>query len=85
MKPIGTYILITPLKEELETSSGLLLSAEDAGEFRYRKATVAEVGTQVSTIKAGDTIFYDSHAGHTLFIKNEPYSVIREHDVVVVV
>ena len=79
MKPIGKYILISPIKEELETSSGLLLSAEDASEFRYKRATVASSGTE-----AGDTIYYDSRAGYTMLIKNEQYSVIRETDVVVV-
>ena len=84
MKPIGKYILISPIKEELETSSGLLLSAEDASQFRYKRATVASSGTEVSAIKAGDTIYYDSRAGYTMLIKNEQYSVIRETDVVVV-
>ena len=84
MKPIGKYILISPIKEELETASGLLLSAEDSAEFRYKKATVARPGTEVSVIKAGDTIYYDSRAGYTMLIKSEQYSVIRESDVVVV-
>ena len=84
MKPIGKYILISPITEELETASGLLLSAEDSAEFRYKKATVASSGTEVTAIKGGDTIYYDSRAGHTMFIKDEQYSVIRESDVVVV-
>ena len=29
MKPIGKYILLTPVKEEVKTESGILLSADD--------------------------------------------------------
>ncbi len=84
MKPIGKYILITPINEEMETESGLLLTTEDTAEFRYRKATVVSAGTEVEAIKDGDTIFYDNHAGHKMMIKDIQYSVIRENDVVVV-
>ena len=38
MKPIGKYILVKNIEEEIETSSGLLLSAEDASQMRYKKA-----------------------------------------------
>ena len=37
MKPIGKYILIEPTMEEMETESGLLLTADDNNEFRYRR------------------------------------------------
>ncbi len=50
MKPIGKYIVIKTIKEELKTESGLLLSAQDASEFRYRKGEVVKPGTDVSVI-----------------------------------
>ena len=40
MQPIGKYIAIKPVEEELKTKSGLLLSAQDAEEFRYKKGLV---------------------------------------------
>ena len=36
MRPIGKYIIIKTIKEELKTESGLLLSAQDASGFRYK-------------------------------------------------
>ena len=84
MTPIGKYILVDVLTEEMETSSGLLLSAEDADNFRYKKACVVESGTEVDTIKKDDTIYYDKMSGHTMMIKDIQYTVIREADVVVV-
>jgi co-chaperonin GroES (HSP10) len=84
MKPIGKYILIEPVIEEVETESGLLLTIEDRQEFRYRKADVVAVGTDVATMKDGDTIYYDNRQGYKMMLKNKQYSVIRENDVVLV-
>ena len=84
MKPIGKYILIEPAMEEVETESGLLLTVEDHEEFRYRKAVVCAVGTDVTTMKDGDIIYYDNRSGYKVMLHNKKYSVIKEHDVVVV-
>tara|TARA_R110000803_G_scaffold56951_1_gene114627 strand:+ start:3733 stop:3990 length:258 start_codon:yes stop_codon:yes gene_type:complete len=85
MKPINKYLVITPIEEQLTSASGLLLSAEDAQSFRYRKALVIEPGTEVTTIKRGDVIYFDRNAGHSMMIKDETYTIILERDVVVVV
>jgi|TARA_R100000781_G_C4001667_1_gene100522 co-chaperonin GroES (HSP10) len=84
MKPIGKYIVIKTIEEELKTSSGLLLSREDASNFRYKKGQVVKPGTDVTVINKDDLIYYDKAAGHTMFIKDEIYTVILERDVVVV-
>jgi len=85
MKPIGKYILIKKIEEEVETSSGLLLSSEEASNsLRYAKAKVIAVGTDVANIEAEKNIYFDKHAGYTMMINSESYTVIREGDVVVV-
>tara|TARA_R100000773_G_scaffold44099_1_gene44058 strand:- start:1066 stop:1323 length:258 start_codon:yes stop_codon:yes gene_type:complete len=84
MKPIGKYIVIKPIEEELKTKSGLLLSNEDANNFRYKKGKVVKSGTDVSVIKSEDIIYYDKAAGHQMFINDEVYMIILERDVVVV-
>ena len=84
MQPIGKYIAIKPVEEELKTKSGLLLSAQDAEEFRYKKGLVVKPGSDVSVIKDNDLIYYDRNAGHTMLINNEQITIIQERDVVVV-
>ena len=84
MKPIGKYILITAVKEEIKTESGILLSADDVENIRYKKGIVNASGTDVKDIKESDTIYYDSRAGYTMMIKDTLYTVITERDVVVV-
>jgi co-chaperonin GroES (HSP10) len=78
MKPIGKYIVIKTIKEELKTESGLLLSNEDANNFRYKKGQVIKPGTDVSVINIDDVIYYDGAAGHQMLIEDNPYTIITE-------
>lgn len=84
MKPIGKYIAVQNIDEEIKTKSGLILSGEDASQFRYRKAVVKHPGTDVNVINEGDILYYDKGFGFTMIIKDEQYTIIRESDVVVV-
>jgi len=63
MTPIGKNIVIKTIDEEIKTSSGLLLSAEDASSFRYKKGQVVKPGTDVDVISDGDMIYYDKRSG----------------------
>ena len=85
MIPIGKNIIIKPIDEEVETRSGLLLSAEDSNQLRYKKGTVIKSGTDVEVIKEGDNVYYDKRAGHTMLLNNDKYTLIQECDVVVVI
>jgi|14BtaG_2_1085337.scaffolds.fasta_scaffold00123_3 co-chaperonin GroES (HSP10) len=84
MKPVGKYIIIKTITEEVKTSSGLLLSQTDVDEFRYKKGSVVKPGTDVTVIKASDLIYYDKNSGHTMMINDETYTIIQERDVVIV-
>jgi len=84
VKPIGKYILIKTIEEEIKHSSGLILSAEDANQLRYKKGKIVKAGTEVVGINEGDEIYYDSRAGYTMVIHSETYTIIVERDVVVV-
>ncbi len=84
MKPIGKYIVIKTIEEQLKTKSGLLLTATDANEFRYRKGKVVKPGTDVKEISEHDIIYYDKSAGFSLLLNNITYTVITERDIVVV-
>jgi len=84
MIAIGKNVIIQPIEEELKTQSGLLLTAADVGEFRYKKGKVIKQGTDVQAIKANDIIYYDKSAGFSLLINNTSYTIITERDIVVV-
>ena len=84
MKPIGKYIIIKAITEELKTKSGLLLTVSDAEEFRYKKGKVVKSGTNVSEINENEIVYYDKSAGFSLLINGESYTIITERDIVVV-
>ena len=84
MRPIGKYIVIDVIKEETTTSSGLLLSAEDADQMRYGRGVVVASGTEVTSIHAGEELYYDKRASYTMLIDGVARTIISERDVVVV-
>ena len=84
MKPIGKNIIIKTIEEEIKTSSGLLLSSEDANQLRYKKGVIIKSGTEVQVLDEGDLIFYDKRSGYSMIINDEPFTIIQEKDVVVV-
>ena len=84
MKPIGKYIALKTVDEEVKTKSGLILSGEDTNQLRYKRGIVVEPGTDVTVIKKGDEIYYDKAHSYTMIINDEQVTIIREADVVVV-
>jgi co-chaperonin GroES (HSP10) len=84
MQPIGKFLVIKIVEEELKTQSGMILSAEDVNQFRYKRALVMASGTDVLNIKKDDEIYYDKSHSFTMLINGEQCTIIRESDVVVV-
>jgi len=84
MRPIGKYIIVKDIQEEIRTESGLILSGEDANQLRYKRAEVIAVGTDVNVIDEMDELYYDKGHSFTMLINNEQFTIISERDVVVV-
>jgi co-chaperonin GroES (HSP10) len=85
MKAVNKFIIIKSIKEEVKPNkSGLILTEKHQDEIRYRKAEVRSVGNYVEGIIAGDSIYYDRHAGYGIEYEGEYLQVIKEQDVVVV-
>ena len=50
MKPIGKYIVIDEIMEEISTDSGILLTGEDTKDLRYKKGVVVMPGMDVDVV-----------------------------------
>lgn len=85
MRTIGKYIAIAKIEEQVKTASGLMLSSKDIGDMRYAKGVAVKVGPEVVGIKDGDTVYYDKSRSYVMVVEQEPYIIISERDVVVVV
>ena len=84
MQPIGKYIVVSAIDEEIKTESGMILSGEDTDQLRYKKGLVVKPGTDVNVIKENDLIYYDKGHSFTMIIGGNKCTIIRESDVVVV-
>jgi co-chaperonin GroES (HSP10) len=84
MRVLNKYLLAQKISEQKQTKSGLLLTGEDSSDMRYHKATVFDVGIQVSGIQYGDVILYDKVNTHDVLINETRYVILQEKDVVVV-
>jgi len=77
MKAIGKHIVIEEIKEQITTNSGILLTSDDSDQFRYKKGLVVIPGTDVDTVKAGDNIYYDKRAGHSMILNENMVASYR--------
>ena len=84
MRPIGKYIVLQPIEEEVVTESGLLLSGEDTSQLRYSRGKVVASGTDVAAIASGEEVYYDKRSSYMMMIGDVKYTIISERDVVVV-
>lgn len=84
MKAVGKYIVITEIKEQHKTDSGILLTSDDSNQLRYKKGLVVIPGTEVDVVKKGDTIYYDKNSGHKMMLNEEVVTIIFERDIVIV-
>ena len=85
MKPIGKYLVVKDIQENVKTESGLILSGEDTNQLRYKRGMVIASGTDVEAIEEGDELYYDKAHSFTMLIDDMQYTIIQERDVVVVV
>jgi len=83
MKPIGKYILIKEIVEEIETGSGLLLGADEVNLLRYKIGLVIVPGIDGAVLNSDDIIYYDSSAGHKMVMGEVTFTIIKEQDGVV--
>ena len=84
MKAVGKYVVITEIKEQITTGSGILLTSDDSNNLRYKKGVVNVPGTDVETVVNGDEIYYDKNAGHSMMLNSEMVTIIMERDIVIV-
>ena len=84
MRAVSYYMIVKPIKEK-KMLAGLDITDSIDSENRYLKAEVISKGDLVpDTLKDGDIIYYDRHAGHSITKDNIVYSVIQVRDVVIV-
>tara|TARA_R100001244_G_scaffold42080_1_gene38061 strand:- start:853 stop:1113 length:261 start_codon:yes stop_codon:yes gene_type:complete len=85
MRAIGNNLIIKKIGEaNQKTKGGLILTEKQREDVRFQQAKVINIGDSVVAVKQNDIIYFDKAAAHKIEIEKEPYHVIRQEDVVVV-
>ena len=84
MKAVSYYLVVDKIKEEPKSTSGFVLTESQNEDVRYLKGSVISVGESIDTLKEGDTVWYDKHAGHGIEFNDKYYYVIKYSDVVII-
>ena len=85
MRAIGNNLIIKKIEESNQkTKGGLILTEKQREDVRFQQAKVIKVGDSVVAVKENDVIYFDKAAAHRIEIEKEPYHVIRQENVVVV-
>jgi co-chaperonin GroES (HSP10) len=83
MKAVSYYLVVDKIKEKPKSTSGFIMTESQSEDIRYLKGEVISVGENISTVKEGDIVWYDKHAGHGIEFNDKYYYVIKYSDVVI--
>ncbi len=82
IKPIGNRVIIKAQTFEKEsiTESGIVLQTEssNSGTEKTTKATILSIGDEVTKVKVGDEIYYETHGGHKITVEGEEIVILQE-------
>lgn len=84
MQAVNFYVIIDKIKEAPKKVGGLELTEKQNTDVRYLKGKVISVGDQVPSLKKGDIVRYDKHAGHGIEWNEKLLFVIKAMDIVLI-
>lgn len=87
MKPLGTRVLIEPLKAEERTQGGLIIP--DSAKEKPQSGKVIAVGPgskdEPMEVKIGDIVLYGKYSGTEVSIDNKDYLIMSQSDILAIV
>jgi len=93
IKPLSSYILIEPIKEEEKTQSGILLP-DTAEKEKSEQGRVIAVGPGRKTssgkiltldVKPGDKVIFTKYGPNEIKIDNKEYLIAKEEDILAII
>lgn len=92
LKPLGDRLVIKPLEQEEQTSSGIFLP-ETAKEKPQQGTVIAagpggrkESGERIAMdVKVDDKVLYAKYSGTTIKLEGTEYLILKESDVLAIV
>jgi len=85
IRPIGKNILVKAeqFKKENVSESGIVFQTESTNTFidSTSKAKILDVGDEVSKVRKGEVIYFETHGGNRVIIQGEEYIILQEINV----
>lgn len=78
-KPLKDRVFVS-YSEEMEKTAGGIYVPEVAKE-KPQKGKVQAVGSEVKSVKNGDTVLFDKYSGTKVTMENTEYLIIKEEDI----
>ncbi len=92
LKPIGEYILVSPVEEDEITASGLIIQTSGKGE-KPQKGEIIALGTGKKAedgklipfnVSEGDVVMFKKYAPEEVELDGKKYLLMREVDILAV-
>ncbi len=79
IKPLESYVVLTLVKEENKTSSGIILTTEEKDKPAVGK--VLAVGPKVEGLAVNDQVIYQSYSGTNVKLDGNDYLLIKAENI----
>jgi len=87
MKPLGTRVLIEPLKAEERTVGGIIIP--DSAKEKPQSGKVLAVGPgskdEPMEVKVGDVVLYGKYSGTEISYEKKDYLIMSQSDILAIV
>jgi chaperonin GroES len=92
LRPLGDRLVVKPIEEAEQTSSGIFLPETAKEKPQQGKVVAAGPGARKENgeripldVKVDDTVLYAKYAGTSIKLKGEEYLILKESDVLAIV
>ncbi len=92
LKPLGDRLVIKPLEQEEQTTSGIFLPETAKEKPQQGKVIAAGPGARKETgervamdVNVDDTVLYAKYSGTTIKLNGAEYLILKETDVLAIV
>ena len=92
LKPLGDRLVVKPLEQEEQTTSGIFLPETAKEKPQQGKVIAAGPGARKETgervamdVNVDDTVLYAKYSGTTIKLNGSEYLILKETDVLAIV
>lgn len=83
LKPLADHVVLTLEKEERTTKSGIILTSEEKDKPAIGK--VLATGVDVTGLKEGDRVIYQTYSGTKVTLDDVQYLVIQAKNILAII